>query len=182
MDLGLREEAKYHNRPDKTETLVEFMEKEKEKILKSCKKQLKDNGLIGVVSSRYAFRGAGYDYTQLSDEKLNFVDVYDRFRRLGAKKIYLVGVSQDGFDHMLAQSHDEDTSDHENFELPDEIISSVRGKLRAVSNLPDEDIYSLNGDDPVFQKAHIRRVKETTSEVPELSAIARIDAMFAEFA
>lgn len=38
-----------------------------------------------------------------------------------------------------------------------------------------------NGDNPDYQKSRIRGVKEATKDVPELNAIARIDAIFVEF-
>lgn len=174
-------EAKYHDRPDKTETLVEFMDKEKDEILNSCKRQLSKGGLIGVVSSRYAFHGAGYGYTQLPEEKICFTDVYDRFQRLGAKKIYLFGISQNGFDRMLEQSIEQCSKEHEKFKLQKEEIDSVREKLRFVSNLPDEDIYTRYGDNPDYQKKRLCNVKEATKNISGLNEIARIDAIFAEF-
>jgi len=174
-------EAKYHNRPDKTESLVEFMDKEKDEILELCKRQLSRNGLIGVVSSRYAFHGAGYRYSQLPDEKLSFVDLYDRFQRLGAKRLYIFGVSQEGFDQMLARSIEQYPKEQEEFKLKQEEIDSVRQALRDVSSLPGEDVYSRYGDNPDYQKSRIRGVKEATKSTSELNAIARIDAIFAEF-
>ncbi len=175
-------EGKYHNRPDKTESLVEFMDHEKEIILQSCKKHLTNNGLIGVVSSRYAFHGAGYDYSQLPDEKLSFVDVYDRFSRLGAKKIYLLGITQEGFDEMLKRSVEQRQTERNQLlsrELSQEKIASVREQLRDVSGLPREDTYSEYGDNPKYQKDRINGVIEATKNIPQLNRLARIDAIFA---
>ena len=174
-------EAKYHNRIDKTESLVEFMDREKDEILKSCKERLTSNGLIGIVSSRYAFHGAGYGYTQLPDEKLSFIDVYDRFQRLGVKRIYLFGVSQEGFDQMIARSIEQYPKEYREFKLKRDQINSVREKLRNVSNLPREDVYSQYGDNPDYQKSRICGSIEATKDVSELNTIARIDAIFAEF-
>lgn len=166
-------EAKYHNRPDETETLSEFMEKEKDKILQLCKNQLSRDGLIGVISSRYAFHGAGYGYDQLPEEKLIFFDLYDRFQQLGAKSMYLFGVSQEGFDQMLARSIKEYPKEHDKYKLKQEKIDTVREELRTIANLPDQAAY--------FEKSHIQSVKEKTKNIPKLNAIARIDAIFAEF-
>lgn len=174
-------EAKYRNRQNNTETLVEFMDKEQDKILKSCKKQLSRDGLIGVVSSRYAFHGAGYGYGQLHDEKLSFADVHNRFQQLGAKKLYLFGVSQEGFDQLLARSIEQYPKEHEIIKLKQEKIDKVREGLRDISNLPDEDVYSVYGDNPNYQKSHIRSVKEATKNISALNVLARIDAIFAEF-
>lgn len=174
-------EAKYHNVTNKDKTAAEFMDEEKDAILQACRKQLVRNGLIGIVSSRYAFHGAGYGYSQLSDEKLCFIDLYDRFQQLGAKKIYLFGVSQEGFDQMLARSIDQYPKEHEEYKLAQEEIDAVREELRTVANLPDEDIYCEYGDNPEYQKARIRRSKEATSNIAELNTMARVDAIFAEF-
>lgn len=174
-------EAKYHNRPDKTESLVEFMDREKDTILQSCKKHLTNNGLVGVVSSRYAFHGAGYGYGQLPDEKLSFIDVYDRFQRLGAKRIYLLGLTQEGFDQMLARSIEQFPKEHDQYKLQRDEIESVREQLRSVANLPQNDVYSRYGDNPEYQKSRIRGVINATKDIPELNKLARIDAIFAEF-
>lgn len=174
-------EAKYHDRPDKTEALVEFMDREKDKILKSCKERLTSNGLVGVVSSRYAFHGAGYGYSQLPDEKFSFIDVYDRFQRLGAKRIYLLGITQEGFDQMLARSIEQFPKKYDQFKLKQNEVGSVREQLRSISNLPEEDVYSQYGDNPDYQKSRIRGAIEATKGVSKLNAIARIDAIFAGF-
>jgi hypothetical protein len=174
-------DAKYYNRPDKSETLAEFMDKETDEILDSCKGKLSKNGLIGIVSSRYAFHGAGYEYSQLPDEKLSFVDVYDRLQRLGAKKFYIFGVSQEGFDQMLARSVEQYPVEHEQFKLKPEEINSVREQLRTVSDLPNEDVYSRYEDNQNYQKSHIAGVKDATEDISGLNAVARIDAIFAEF-
>lgn len=167
-------ESKYHDKKDKIESMVEFMDHEKDKILKSCRDHLSTNGLIGIVSSRYAFHGAGYDYSQLPDEKLSFIDAYDRFQGLHAKKVYLFGVTQEGFDQMLVRST------KQNEPQPDR-IKSVREQLRRISNLPQADVYSQFGDNPDYQKSRIRKAIESTRSIPEFNALARIDAVFAEF-
>lgn len=173
--------AKYYNRPDKSETLVEFMDREKDEILHSCKEKLSKSGLIGIVSSRYAFHGAGYGYSQLPDEKLSFVDVYDRLQRLGAKKFYIIGVSQQGFDQMLERSVQQYPAELKQFKLKQEEINWIRERLKTVSNLPNEDVYSQYGDNPDYQKSRIRGVQDATKDNSGLNALARIDAIFAEF-
>ena len=174
-------EAKYHNKQNQTEAMVRFMDKEKEIILQSCKKHLTSNGLIGMVSSRYAFHGAGHGFDQLPEEKLSFIDLFNRFQRLGAKKIFLVGVTQDGFNQILTRSIEQYPEKYAEFKLTQEEIDSTRTKLKSVSDLPIEDVYSRYGDDPDYQKSLIRDSIEATANIPELNALARVDAIFAEF-
>jgi hypothetical protein len=167
-------ESKYYSKQDKNTTMVEFMNREKDAILQSCEKHLANAGIIGIVSSRYAFHGAGWSYDQLPDEKLCAVDVYDRFRKLGAKKIYLFGITQKGFDEMLKRSTEQLES------TPDSLML-IREQLIKVSSLPREDVYSRNGDNPQYQKSLIARTIEETKDMTELDGLARIDAIFAEF-
>lgn len=170
-------EAKYHNRPDKTDSLVKFRNHEKDVILQSCKKHLMNKGLIGVISPRYAFHGAGYSYDQLSEEKLNVIDLFDRFQKLRAKKIYLFGVTQEGFDQMLERSVEQFKPQSDKTQK----IQLVREQLRKISNLPQEDMYSKYGDSSEYQKSRIKAVIEATKNVSELNSLAKIDAIFAEF-
>lgn len=174
-------EGKYYNKPDRISTLVEFMDQEKDAILESCKKRLTSNGLIGVVSSRYAFHGAGYDFSQLPEEKLSFIDVYDRFQRLGAKKIHLFGISQDGFDQILTRSMEQSSEGHNTYEVDQNQVALIREQLRLISNIPENDVYSRFGNNQDYQKSRLHDVIEATKNIPELNAIARIDAIFAEF-
>lgn len=168
-------EAKYHNVQTDMSSLVEFMDVEKDHLLSSCKNRLSGNGLIGIVSSRYAFHGAGFNYQQLPEEKLTFIDVYERFQRLGAKRIFIFGVSQNGFDQIVAKSLQGPMN-----QSP-QLLQGTREQLRDVKNLPEKDLYSEHGGNPDFQASRIRTVKLSAQDVPELNAVARIDAMFAEF-
>lgn len=176
-------EGKYHNKSSKTESLIKFMDREKDKILRSCKEQLTVNGLIGVVSSRYAFHGAGYSYSQLPEEKLSFIDVFDRLQRLGAKRIYLFGITQRSFDEMLVRSSKAYPPEDDKDKLPQETVESVREQLKTVFNLSREDIYLRYRikSESKYQKARIDSIVEATKNTPELNNLARIDAIFAEF-
>jgi hypothetical protein len=173
-------EAKYYNKQDKTESLVEFIDKEKDGILGACKKRLARDGMIGIVSSRYAFHGSGFNYYELPEEKLNFIDLYDRLRRLGAKKFHIFGVSQAGFDQMLKRSIAQNQQEYGQ-NINQDKVAAIRDQLKDSSSLPPEDIYSKFGGNPEYQKSRIRGVKEAAKDISGINELARIDAIFAEF-
>ncbi len=176
---------------------AEFIDKEKDSILSSCGRALAANGILGIVSSRYSHHGAGFTYSQLPEEKLYFIDLFERFTRLGAKRIYLFGLSQNGFDEFLSLSR-KASQDYIDAQPPlsgkaivfapqmlrEEEIQKVRDQLRSVSNLPPEDICSRYASSEEERDYQVRRNKsnlEAAASIKELNNIARIDAMFAEF-
>ena len=186
-------DGKYHNLDENEKTFVEFMEDEKHKILKASKEHLTENGLFGVCSSRYAFHGEGVSFGYIPDEKLHFVELYYDLVRLGAKEIYLVGMSQDGFDKVFERSKENPVNDLESyktsverfgiFELSETDIDGVREQLRSVDNLPRSDCYS---ESPIhtggeYRRQYLLEIIEATKDVPELNQLARIDALFARF-
>lgn len=78
-----------------------FQNEQIDKILQSTKEHLTDNGVLIFSSARYAFHGAGYSFTLLPVEKLEFLDIIARAQNLGAKKVTVVGVSTEGIEQML---------------------------------------------------------------------------------
>ncbi len=164
-------EFKHYDKGGDRNELLPFMDEEKNKILKACKEHLTPNGVMGIISSRYAFHGAGYSFDQYPDEKLSFVDLYSRFMDLGAKKIYIVGLSQEGLDKLLPRE--------EEF---DEKTKIIRNQLKSCKNLPIVDLYiNIGSDHDGFEKELIKKTLGKVGEIPALDKIARIDAIFAEF-
>lgn len=66
---------------------------------------LSENGLIGVISPRYAYRGEGYPYGDWLVEKGEFADLFLRLRSLGASRFCVVGLSKEGFDSVYQRSY-----------------------------------------------------------------------------
>ena len=183
-------EAKYHELKSKSQSCVQFIDEERDRIVGACKDHLTSVGLIGVISSRYAYHGAGWNFDKLPEEKLSFVDLYERFMRLGAKKIYLVGLSQKGFDELLNESKAHfKIPERRSLVNPDDLpevlseeeIRGIRRGLTNIENLPREDVYTNFGDNTEYQRKRIKNVLEATKDIPELREPARIDAIFAEF-
>ncbi len=177
---GEMAEAKFRNLGMKG-TSTEFVSNEQTKILNVCKKHLTGNGLIGVVSSRYAFHGAGWDFRSLPEEKLSFVELVFRLKEQGAKEICLVGISQKRFDELLTDSQKIQDGKQTIWPLKADEISKIRSHLRTVSALPSEDAVSQFGDDPTYRKNELHEVINSLKDVQALNDLARIDAIFASF-
>lgn len=123
----------------------------KEKTLQACRDHLVEDGLIGIVSSRYAYLGAGYMFGQLPREKLDFIDLYRRLSLLGAQRFYILGMSQAGFESVVTRSYQALDPKKEDDLLSWRNITKVIGKLRSACG------------------------------IERLDTIARIDGIFAEF-
>lgn len=78
-----------------------FQDDQIDMLLRSARDHLTENGVILISSARFAFHGAGYSFSQLPVEKLEFLDLIARAQRLGAKKITVIGVSSEGMETML---------------------------------------------------------------------------------
>ena len=177
-------EGKYHStvsdKQKSKQTKTQFIEDEKENILHRCKNHLDEDGTIGVISSRYAYHGAGWSYTDLPEEKLSFIELYNQFHELGAKKICLVGVSQGGFDEIIENSKNEYMNSEYKM-LSEDDIYAVRQQLQDVDSLPKEDSYSKYAEGGEYRKKKIVNFLDATKDVSELNSLARIDAIFAYF-
>lgn len=103
----------------------------KERTLQACRDHLVEGGLIGIVSSRYAYLGAGYMFGQLPREKLDFIDLYRRLDLLGAQRFYILGMSQDGFESVVMRSYQAWNPEKAGDLLSWKKIAGVIGKLRA---------------------------------------------------
>ena len=171
-------EFKAHQEQPKA--ITRFMNEEKDRIIRETRDHIAPKGRIGVVSSRYANHGAGWDYQRLPEEKLTFIDLFDRFVRAGATKITIAGISQNGFDHMTGVAIDQ-IQEQPAAILP-EVVQQVRNSMAGIASLPTEDVYSLFGDEPKFQRNLIRGLIDRNMDNSELNKVARIDAMFASFA
>jgi len=157
--------ATYHNTPElkskrwSTHEIAKYVEQQMAISLQQCKNHLTPNGVIGIVSSRYAFHGAGYDFNRLYDEKLSVIDACKCFQDLGAKKIGVIGVTQEGFDRMVEQSIKQYNE-----------MDGPKNPGIADFYLSQESIDST-----------IANLKKRVPEFPELDGLARIDAIFAKF-
>jgi|GEM_PF-7114296 len=81
-----------------------FLDQQLDHLLAEGKQHLSDDGVMILASSRYAFHGAGYSYLSLPEEKLQFLDVIRRVKKMGAKKITVVGVSNEGMEKMFQEN------------------------------------------------------------------------------
>ena len=125
------------------------------KVLEICVGHLLDRGMIGIVSSRYAYRGAGYFFEDLPDEKQEFSWLYQQFLDLGTTTIYLIGMSRDGFNKA--------------FQMKPNSIST---------NEYDKEVSTL------LDQSKREEVKDRLFEptgIDSLDELVRIDAIFAEF-
>lgn len=154
----------------------------KTRVLEVCKNHLTSGGLIGIVSSRYAYHGAGYRFEDLPKEKIDFLDLYVRFCLLRAKQVHLVGMTQQAFDHMVKTSIEAQGNDVEDMLSPEE-IDRIQRKMYSVQDL------FVDGEDSIthlmlqrgLDRERIAGVINATKNIPEFGRISRIDAMFAEF-
>lgn len=176
-----------------TEPLYDYLDREKSMVLQASRDQLTDTGVIGVVSSRYAFHGGGSNYSQLSDEKLSFIDLFMKLKTLGAKKVTMIGLSQEGFDQLVETSVSQNEqqiaqyaprwNEEDNPSFSYDGLYAVREQLRSPSRITVDETYNYM---PVEWNpaGHIQRLKtaaQQAEQVPVFSQLARIDAMFAEF-
>ena len=124
----------------------------KEATLRVLPPHLAENGLIGFVSSRYSYRGGGYCFEDLPQEKSEFIDLYRKLVSLGATKIYLIGISSQNFEQIIRRS------------------------LRGGQKQKRKDKLSLE------EAMRVKRILDSDEFVPtpEFKSLARIDALFAE--
>ena len=128
-----------------------YINQGKDAVLEACRRRLVPGGLIGIVSSRYAYRGAGYYFEDLPEEKVEFIDLYTKFTKLGAQRISLVGISQGTFKSAVMSSFENALDQEQNGLVSPAKINFVLSKLHA------------------------------PWQVPGFNTLARIDALFAEF-
>lgn len=175
---------------------VEYMDKEKDHILQTCAEHLKEGGLMGFVSSRYAFHGAGYSFDHLPEEKLEFLDLCRRLAALGAKRLYLVGLSQSGWQHLVESSWKKAIAEFKPDPVtePDAIafspqlfkqveVKSVQRQVADVNALLPENVFTRIGDNnsQARQRIFNQRALAFAKQRPEMAQVARIDAVIAEF-
>lgn len=83
-----------------SEEYARFMGFHLTEMIKQARAHLTPKGVLILASSRYAYHGAGYSFGQLPVEKFEFLDIIERARKLGGKKITLLGVSSEGVRSM----------------------------------------------------------------------------------
>lgn len=64
---------------------------QKDKLLRACQERLSANGLLWIVSARYAFGGGGFGPSFTDQEIITYLDVARRGINLGVKNIYVWG-------------------------------------------------------------------------------------------
>jgi len=138
-------------------------------ILRSCIDMLVPGGLIGIISSRYAFHGQGYSFENLPKERSNFLKTLSTALSLGLQKLYVFGVTHDGMRIGVETSRNKGARVAETYKdidpddlimgsyvYPSSVIEAVLSELRQAQN-------------------------NSSSEFPQLDGISRIDALFMEF-
>lgn len=166
-----------------TPPIAQLMAEKRTMTLQTAKDHLANQGLICVVSPRYAFWGAGYSFEDLPIEKLVFLDLINRFMSLGSNKIWVVGMSHKGFDPVVNRSYLQSFTRGENLSIVNPAdIARVSRLLRSVKNLCTDD--SINGeslDKAGLDQQAIKQLAEMAKQIPALSRVSRIDAVFAQF-
>ncbi len=154
-------------------------------MLTALREGLVPGGVIGVVSSRYAFHGGGYGFSDLPTEKVHMLDLYDKLARLGTTKVTLIGVTQEGLSRIVERSiqltREKLAPGQESYYyLENDEISLILAQLNQADTLPFEnELYY--GENSPFVTARARELRELAAKTPEFSQLARIDALFAEF-
>jgi len=74
--------------------------------LRGCADHLAENGLIGIISPRYAYHGEGYPYGDWPVEKEEFAKLFLKLQSLGAKRFFMIGLSREGFDAIYKRSYE----------------------------------------------------------------------------
>ncbi len=177
----------YNERKEGVPPFNEFVDKEKDAILRACRSALVEGGMIGMISSRYAYHGAGYPFEKLPDEKVAFLDVIMRLSRLGAKKIMLVGLSPEGLRRVVAESlrsrkeYDVKFPDWVQTEIKQEEIEEIVRQLTDFDALPAEDPMTRYLNESEWRNTQRAKILEFASKVERVRNIARIDGLFAEF-
>lgn len=145
------------------ERINDLIEEEEDKMLSDCVKALKPNGGFLFVSSRYAFHGGGSDINGFQEEINGYGKIINKLENLGAKEVYLFGVSA----NELIKQFDEFNNYLESLNLPSKIIvKSQYGWNQFTSD------YFKRG---VIR--HVNKLKEQAS----LRPIGRLDAVYIEF-
>jgi hypothetical protein len=158
-----------------------IIQETKDKIFLDCISRLNPNGGILIVSSRYAYHGAGYSTAQLPEEKRMNLALVKRFKDLGAKEVCLIGLSKD----KLARDMD-----------PEELNKKVEDAIcKSVSSDPERDrsLYpdfakvrrSLTDDHFLFTHYDgfvLLPLPETAEKIKAMQIpLGRIDAVYARF-
>lgn len=89
-----------YNSPDYTR----YQQLKYMKILQNARDHLKPGGVLYLGSSRYAHHGGGYAFNTLPAEKAHFLDVIAKAKKLGAKKITIIGVSSPKLKDILQKN------------------------------------------------------------------------------
>jgi hypothetical protein len=159
-------------------------------ILRTSRHLLKDNGMLGVVSSRYAYFGSEYAFDHYVDEKLSFIDVYADMVQLGAKSIYVFGMSHNGLDFMierelvLSELFPDRTEERlDSYHLSEMTIRKIQNQLLTPDSINLQERLDLlpPESDRRTEQVRFENAIAIASQSRELHKIARIDAIFAEF-
>ena len=70
-------------------------------VLSRVKDHVNPGGFIYVGSSRFAYHGAGYEFGDYPKEKLSQLDLMAQMTKLGARKIMVIGVTNDRMRDIL---------------------------------------------------------------------------------
>ncbi len=131
---------------------IRFVHHYKDNLFKLLKSHLTQDGILYIASSRYAFRGGGYPFGKLSEEKNEFIDIIKRVAKLGSKKITIIGISRDGLKAMLSRTY---------------------------LNPPWEEVLHMNQEVRKFCNHIIEELTQDDELLP--SPIGRIDAIGVQF-
>lgn len=175
VEAASRMPAPQYQEPDVTGPISRGIDE----ILDVCRDHLVKRGLIGIVSSRYSYRGVGWAFSRLPEEKLGFLDLLTRFQDKGAKRVYLAGVSPKGFVEATYAALDR-ASAYKGSTFGQEIILEVLDRLNSIAKLSNVKEASTR-ENLGLDQAAIDRIIARTQDIRALRKLARIDAIFAEF-
>ena len=182
-----------------THPAVDQMLKENRgKILSDCKSALNPDGRILIVSSRYAYHGAGYTTDKLPREKRMNLELVKRFRDLGAKEVYLIGLSKEKVtedldieelsrqvESSILESAFVRMSGREREQLPESEKRKIIGIYRNLFPYFEKVLAALTDDDFLFshyEQFDEKYPPETAEAVKAMQIpLGRIDAVYARF-
>lgn len=81
--------------------VIADMDEYRMQVLSNVCDHINPGGYIYFGSSRFAYHGAGYEFDDYPREKLNQLDLMAQMRKLGAKKVLVIGVTNDKMKEAL---------------------------------------------------------------------------------
>ena len=178
-------EKEFEHSPEK---LYELIQANKDKIIADVSSLLNPNGGIMIVSSRYAYHGAGFTIEHLPSEKRVMLRLGQTFFNKGAKEVYFIGLSKESVQKQLKEG-----SNFMDFlnKLYKGIVIESSGDTAQIQNRENSEFKkiatALSDDDILFgsEERVAYEAKYTTEMLRAIKnmqiPLGRIDTVYARF-